>query len=115
MANFFTKKVGFCGLVTTKQYRKLFELHNQMTQAFVKMHDRDVTDLAVLQSRLEDITYEIVNYEIMTTIYQYLKGQKIDISYEDFVMCFTEQMNDVEMLEPLLQIAKELKFGVENE
>jgi hypothetical protein len=112
------KSVSFLGLVTEKQYKKLLELNMSQIDAYTKLMDKIKTDLAYADMTIEEmqetqnmLVDKLTNYEIMTNMYQYLKSIKVDISYEDFIFCMSNQMDDLDLLEALMTKAKELKFG----
>lgn len=112
------KSVSFLGLVTEKQYKKLLELNMSQIDAYTKLMDKIKTDLAYADMTIEEmqetqnmLVDKVTNYEIMTTMYEYLKSIKLDICYEDFIFCMSNQMDDLDLLEALMTKAKELKFG----
>jgi hypothetical protein len=117
---------SFFGLVTRKAYEDLLKLHFQIIDYAKNLLDSNNTRAALMERQLEvmkearnnmeaneilreDLLVELNKYVVLNDTYQWLYANGHDINYADFVMCATQQQDDSELFNNMIDISKFLR------
>ena len=107
-----TDRHSFLGLVTRKDYEKLLCLQLQTIECSRKLLDEGKSEKIFRQwteELLDKSQIELKKYIMLNDVYQYLYANGEDINYADFIMCITQQQDDSELLNNMIEISKELR------